>query len=266
MREFGKHYFRHACWACSSLFVIGALTFAVWRSSRLSGPRYQGVTLVSWLMRRQHLDRSDPALELVTANAIKTIGTNALPCLLQMAFCRDSHLKEKLLSILPTRFRLSYGVLRDDEYSALAREGFNVLGPTAKPVIPSLTSLLFHSNQTTRGTAAEMLGAIGPPAEGAIPELIQMIRSTNSHSQQDAILALGGIHSRPDVVIPALIEQISADKPKVSRISALIALASFERDASRAVMSIEKLTSDPDPAVRNYATNTLLQITVPSSH
>jgi hypothetical protein len=239
------------------LFVVSV----AWNALAPIGPAYQGKRLSSWLV---HLVEDEVISTNDVANdqaAIRQIGTNALPTLLIMASRRDSWLKREILSAFPDEVKFRLRLFTDDDYYRFAREGFQILGPIAKPIIPVLIEHLNNKNPQVRDVAADLLGSIGPSAEDAVPALVERFKHERAGEQRGIINALGSIRRQPAVVVPLLTTQLDdSNTTKVNRISALIALAGYGSDATQAVSAVERFLNDPDPPTRIYATNALEQI------
>jgi HEAT repeat protein len=256
----------------SAVFILLAIVAALVGlrlAQRPPEPAYQGRSLTVWLIR--HADHSvveivDDEARIQAENAIRQIGTDALGPLLRMAMVHDSPLKAKALALFPDELRLRLGFRDEYDYSELARDGFHILGPIAKPLVPILIDLLNDKNPDVCLTATELLGSIGPSVENAVPSLIGRFKSADADLQRAIMNGLGSIHSRPALVVPLLVKQIEDSRTsKINRISALIALADFQLEAKPALPAIRRLLTDADPAIRNYATNAVRQIEPDSS-
>src|SRR5436309_7286928 len=100
--------------------------------------------------------------------AIRQIGTNALPALITMLRSKDSKPKEKLF-VWSTKQPISW--LRSQGASErrwLANEGFRVLGEEAEPAIPVLIEMLKDRDEVGVPVTTDALMAIGPKAFLAI--------------------------------------------------------------------------------------------------
>jgi hypothetical protein len=97
----------------------------------------------------------------------------------------------------------------------------------------------------------------------SVATLLDLLRDTNSPYSPDAAAVLGNMLSNdiqlPDTVRPALICGLRDPRPSVRK-HAAIAIGNLREDAEPAVSSLLDLWHDPDPAVRENATNALYQI------
>jgi HEAT repeat protein len=98
------------------------------------------------------------------------------------------------------------------------------------------------------------LRVLGPAAKGAIPDLAQVINDPKSaFSARSAIFALVGLGDQAvPVLLAGLTNQISRHR--------LVFVELMGTNALPAVPSLIKLLADPDPGIRNAATNALLKI------
>ena len=148
---------------------------------RAKEPIYQGRSLTEWLgdcsvhppwgfgEYPRAFNRRVPAAR----QAVKEIGTNAIPVLLSMLQAGDSteNLKIKMnvllerQSIIRFRFRPGY------DYRDLAVFGFEILGKKAAPAAPELIGLLNGKHSSVRYEVIYALGRIGPAAKDAVPAL-----------------------------------------------------------------------------------------------
>ena len=150
-----------------------AVAFAVWPRER--EPEYQGKKLSDWLMlysEQFHIDGYDDTPELrQSSNAVRQIGSNAIPYLLKWIEYERPTWRDKLFAAATKvqffrRRAMVEMLLGQGEYRAdLARIGFEILGPEASPVVPKLVTLMNDSTSpfasATRlsrwGAAEEML-------------------------------------------------------------------------------------------------------------
>src|SRR5277367_5744178 len=124
----------------AAIAVVALLLLAGfgWPLLRAQEPAYQGRRLNAWLYEVWYLDGGvDPEAE----KAVRQIGTNAIPYLLELATTRDSALKTKVTAILPEKWFVSY-VTKSAHSHFSAAFGFKALGPGAKTAVPALIKLL----------------------------------------------------------------------------------------------------------------------------
>lgn len=243
-----------------ALFAVAAVTLLAgfgWPLLRAQEPAYQGRRLNAWLYEVWYLDGGvDPEAE----KAVRQIGTNAIPYLLELATTRDSTLKAKVSAALPEKWLVSY-VTKSAHDHFSAAFGFEALGPAAKTAAPALINLLDDKDEDIRKTAARALGSIGPAAQDAIPALIKHLNDPSPYVRSVSADALANIPPRSVQEVPALI-QILNGPPKESDVLflAIERLAQFQSQAKGAVPGILPYLHDPDIATRDCAAKALKQI------
>jgi hypothetical protein len=243
------------------VFILSAaafLTIAVRQVLFPNEPHYHGRGLTAWLYQSRHhtledqYDRQRPARMLEADDAIRQIGTNALPRLLKMLVVKERPPR----SII--EFCYSAAFLLDRKSSRLALSGFEVLGPIARPAVPALINLLNDQDAEIRCQGANGLAAIGPAAADAIPTLLQHMADRDGYVELCSISALGRIHQQPELVVPALLPYLA--KGPLPNPTAMEALAGFGDQAKSAVPALLRLLSHPQRQVRIEATNALQRI------
>src|SRR5439155_15915538 len=126
-------------------------------------PEYQKKRFGAWL---EDLDYSRPSFRREAVpqaeDAVRQIGTDAVPCLIRMMRSYDSPLKKKLVALCSKQsfVRLNFG-LPADKLQWRGALGIYVLGPAGKEAIPELMNLLTNQHAWIRGRAAMALGKIG---------------------------------------------------------------------------------------------------------
>src|SRR5437667_1360208 len=80
--------------ALLGLLVLGAISAVLFQRRE---PEYQGRKLSAWL---EDLRNPSPLTRTNATHAIRRIGTNAMPCLLEMLHSKDSALKVKCMDLV----------------------------------------------------------------------------------------------------------------------------------------------------------------------
>ncbi|MBU6401076.1 MAG: hypothetical protein KGS61_12205, partial [Verrucomicrobia bacterium] len=129
-------------------------------------PVYQGRPLSQWLA---DLDPDQPKEVRAHAHeAIRQIGTNAIPVLMEWFRARDSRLKLRLMELSRKQHLLHLHFTSAHDRCRRAYRACRILGPAAKPVIPGMIELLNDTRTTpTAGNVLVLFGtdAIGPLAQ-----------------------------------------------------------------------------------------------------
>jgi hypothetical protein len=118
--------------ALAALFVV-LLALVAWQRLRGSAPSYQGRTLTAWLSDYSAADDSISMAENKSAamrgagDAIRNMGTNAVPHLLEFARAKDSILKRIIAIILEHQSIVRVNLRTDKEKRHMAVLGFMLL-------------------------------------------------------------------------------------------------------------------------------------------
>jgi len=247
-------------------------------------PVYQGIALSTWLegFHSGEKETHDRAEE-----AVRQMGTKALPPLLKMLRANDSKLKLKLKEWAEKQslFEVQFSSAYDRRVRAV--RGFEALGPVAEPAIPSLIELfkdeevaygasaaliaigpkstlplikaLTNENSQVRVHAAASLGDFGSDAQNVVPALIRSLKDKSSLVRNCAAFSLGVIARDPTNVVPALIVNLHYTHAEV-RAAAAFALDKYGKQAKAAVPALLKALNDQDRIVRIRATSALIKI------
>jgi HEAT repeat protein len=240
-------------------FLAFTLGFA-----RGAEPTYEHQPLSTWLKAFEDA-QSDSADERRAKDAVRAIGTNAVPHLLQMLTEDDINIQQR------------------------AVKGFEILGPIAAPAVPQLSNLITGTNDVIGILAGNSLGNIGAPAlpalmaaltnrhytvvtraalsivdlgtnaSPAIPIFLRHLQSPNHFVRERAADALGSLHIEPAVVIPAL-TNLFGDLSQAAVCISLNSLGQFESVARPVAPAILAMLQDPNENVRMAATNALMKV------
>jgi len=162
--------------------VLGLVAVAIgFICLRPNEPEYQRKRLSQWLEeydRTGAMDKTGPASE-----AIRAMGTNALPYLFAYIKHRDSPLKMKFFGLVQKQHWLKLPPYRENRYFSPALLALKTLGPDANPLVPELLKVFENPDTLKEGGLA--LFSIGP---ASIPALEQACRSSNVFVRADAAL------------------------------------------------------------------------------
>jgi hypothetical protein len=271
--------------------VALALFVGLAESVRAAEPTYKGRTTTSWLQDFAYGRTPDMQKDRQAAEAIRAIGKDALPLLID-------------------RLRISSEPLTDDEiYSTQdfhTLSAFRALGADAIPAIPELIELMDAAHKAAGFSNAEpierlthrkiaftalALKAMGEKAAGplvealaserrerrfgaamalepfeeqsqvVVPALIQVLSDKDEDVRWRAARSLGELHALPEQTVPALARSLREDYAANVRCYVISALEKFGSDADSALPDLRKATNDPDSVVRDYARKALKTIT-----
>jgi hypothetical protein len=247
-------------------------------------PVYGGKRLSQWLDEYQRgipkpEYKGDPQMCARAEEAVRKIGTNAMPWLLQELSAKEATQGGEL----PTNFTSGEAIGR----RWLAATAFNILGPSAKNAtptlirlledkqtsyiatsalggigvesIPVLTQALTNTNACARESAARVLGMFGKEAQSAIPALICCARDKDDSVRGFATFSLGQIGQEPDIGVPVLIANLR-DADHSTRWNAACALAKFGDRAKSAFPALLKVVREDHSDLRETVTEALHQI------
>ncbi len=172
--------------------VLGTLAISVHRNTE---PRYQGHTLTEWLhtglkARSEHfnyqlsgLQIPQPNPELEASSAVKQIGPDAIPFLVEWSQADDTPIRTKVVNWLDMHTPLHFHVETAGERHAMAHLGFVLLGEQAKLALPSLIRLTQAPNSEHRYWAFYCLLACQPDRETLLPVLKRLIHDPDTTIQ-----------------------------------------------------------------------------------
>jgi hypothetical protein len=214
---------KHRTLLIATAFVAVAIASALLLAPNQE-PRYNGRPLSKWV---QVYSQGTPEFS-EAEQAIRTIGTNALPFLLKWirqeppswAGTADRALPQALSETAPARFLID-GLGYETANGAML--AFGVLGTNAAPAIPELVALM--KGTTNRATAVRAIAALSGLGPRALPHILSALSNTNQAGR---------------ATIPHFIVMMAVDLGTNACLPAL-----------RAALQ------DPDPAVRTHASRAL---------
>lgn len=273
------------------LVACGILALAVlWQLLRDREPSYQGRTLSEWVEQAGPAYLWNDSDEQV--KAVRAIGTNAIPTILDWISYEPSPLRKKMAELAET---LPFGIRPDsisfaEERADRAVTVFHILGPRAQAAIPELTrlaltapdqrravrciialthlgpealpsalALVTNSPPHTRSYAILTLHAYGTNAAVAVPILVQYLSDKDNWIAEDAATTLGGFGSLRSVVIQSLTNAMRSLSTQ-ARVRAVEIILQAKAPTSETVPALLPLLTDPEYTVRDATTNVLLEI------
>ena len=150
-----------------------AIVICVSGFHRHAEPTYEGKTLSWWIAQYRAFGYNQPS----SANAVRQIGTNALPFAIAWMTAKEPWWEFKVAT-LTDRIGI-YGVSQKFFDGPFAMRGnglvvFKILGANAAPAIPALTALATDEPGTLRaGTASYALSTMGRPGALALISILQ---------------------------------------------------------------------------------------------
>jgi len=158
-------------------FCLAVLIYAiVWVTSSSNEPSYGGKKLSVWLDEFQALDYTKRAdTNSTQVRAVRTIGTNAIPWLIDELSQNGSALQWRLNQLLNKQKMISYRFPDLNKRLSRASLGFKALGELGEPAIPTLLSLV----EGKPGFVPGALAGIGVPA---VPALQQCLTNSQMYT------------------------------------------------------------------------------------
>ena len=230
-----------------------------------------------------------PAQHIAASQAIRQIGTNAVPHLLRTIYTRDPAWKTRLINVWRKQKWVKVPFRTAIEKQERALPALRQLGPRvvwtwvelltnelasvevqqyaagslaemrggAAPALATLLQLQDHTNYTLRisiGAAIQYCDT-----DGLLSSIHNLRHSPHDNSRASAAWSLGHISKAPDMSIPVLMRAVNDPSPHV-RASAIAALPRFGADALTATNVIFRALNDSERRVRKAATNALNQL------
>ena len=178
------------------LFLVAGVVIYLCRSDE---PSYRGHSLSYWLERTinplAHLRRHEDigAIDFQqdskeSADAVRAIGTNAIPTLLKFVQAKnDSGVKTLFAFLARRRAGLPPQVPAGMGMHLMAPMGFGMLGTNALPAVPALTALTKDSSPEVRMCAFKCLVMIAPlDRKLLVPILVPFGNDPDPGNRQEA--------------------------------------------------------------------------------
>lgn len=184
--------------------------------SRDKEPRYGGRALSEWARMRETRFPDDYGLTADANQAVRSIGTNAIPTALRWLSHEPSPITRitwALLEKLPQSLK-SHFARKHDSRPWDAYEVLSVLGPEARCAIPELTRLAVTCRDASRAhLCVKALVNIGPEA---VPGLTSIITHGQSEVRFYAIVFLAKFGTNAAPAVPALVKSLDDQADNVA--------------------------------------------------
>lgn len=213
-------------------------------------PVYEGRRLSAWLRDLSSGRNGEASTQLPARQAVKEIGTNALPFLLKMLKSQDPEWKSQSVAWLQDTCDLDLSASLAEAQRQRALRGFQALGREAEPAVPELRSLVFGSDNLVALHAVEALRSIGGPQ--VLPVLFEALNHTNPPLRAEAIVALGSARSRARDAVPQLLKELESPD-NLTRIQAAQALGEIATHPELTIPALTRCLADPETGVKAAA-------------
>jgi HEAT repeat protein len=224
------------------ILIFVAVLLLISQFSPSKEPRWQGKPLTEWLDELKQSSGEDTHRQV--AEALRQMGTNSLPLLLDMLHTKDSWLKRKVMVFNRKQSIFQIPVEPAEQRRGLAVEALTMLGPTGKPAIPALGEAL-NGNEPFI-PAAYALAQIGPEA---VAPLAIAVTNQDRQVRIHGIAAMGLLGSNGQAAVPFLLMRLN-DSDKTVRTFAARSLGQIGDGASNAIPILISNLSDPLASVR----------------
>ncbi len=216
----------------SAIVCLIAVPFA-----RAAEPSYNGKPLSEWLLALEegHTGSGEQVETSDAQAAIRQIGTNGIPVMVDLINVYDDWSAKKVLSKLHNKDLTAYFKWDENPDSRaknlrkLGLNGFSILGTNAESVAPQITKALSYSDE-----AARALTLIGPKGFSA---LTNAINDSNSSVRDAIIRALGKEGGGDPEVIKQLLVNALKDSCTLIRLHAADLLRDKAPDAVIATLT-----------------------------
>lgn len=208
---------------------------------RHTEPAFEGKELSFWLRLydstlRQGAIVTDPVNRAEAERALRAIGSNAIPRLIEMI-----------------RFQGKGSAQQNSEGAS----GFIALQSAGAVAAQSLAGIIeANSSPSSLWAAGRALSAIGPAASNAVPALLQTAVSTNALRRLISIHALNNIRTDAEKVVPLLVRSFHDNDYAVQQ-EAVSGVGKWGNEAKQAVPALVLLTKDRNPRLRRVACGAL---------
>jgi HEAT repeats len=224
--------------------LTALMTVTACKKSKYDGLSYGGRSFSQWYHRWcDATDNGDKAVEKEARDAMKQIGTNVIPFLLQDL--RAEVEQEKEPQIPPAVV-------------------FRILGPAGAPAVPELEAMMQQTNIAALNQPATCLVGIGDEALASISRLL-----TNSHSptryhtafQFSGSLVHSEIFTRGGNLLKVIdpLARCCEDSDPYTAIAAIRALAAINMDPATTTPALRAALQSPNKEVRDEAAAALAQ-------
>jgi len=233
-------------WRFAIFAGLLTLLLIVWVCLRQDSRRlvYHAKPLTVWLQTYTSSARGSPEWKEAD-EAVRYIGTNAIPELLHLLHAKDSALKLRLVALAQKQRLIKIHFVPAAQRNIQASRAFIVLGDTAKGAVPALVKMFDERLSTDSLSAIEdALTWIGPAAKPAIPVLLRTATNSNSRVRANALWALGEVHAEPQLCVPALMQGLN-DSDDWARLCAAHALGMFGTNAQPAIPALTEMAKLP---------------------
>jgi hypothetical protein len=197
--------------------LIAGLGGVAWQVSRPREPVYQGKPLSFWVGSCESAMNGSVAYRQAE-EAIRQIGTNAIPTLLLWLRANDSPLTSEVFELATRQHFIKVRHTSAYRRNGQAQDVFRRLGTSAKAAVPELSKIYDQNiSASSQCPTAGALAWIGSAAKSPVPSLLRGINNPDEGVSLQTIHALGYIDAGLEQVVPALIQCLKDRSPNVKK-------------------------------------------------
>lgn len=254
-------------WSLALVMAGMALVLLLYRHTSDREPSYEGKQLRAWFLqycRASSRYEHDETRREEAVFALRHMGTNALPYLLEQAFStnQDSAFKTNLSAVLralPRAWGFSPFIKAEDRRIESGHV-IHDLKPPAHALLPALTNFLSHSSDPgdpSYHAALFLSGCVGSGGEAAVPYLVRALQQRSGWASGLAAQSLQWLGPQAKAAVPAMIAALPDPFCTHPLIDALGALGP---DARAAIPALQKFLTHTNQANRLQAAVALCRI------
>ncbi len=230
---------------CGVLLVAAVFGVCVWAQWVPREPVYDGKSVSVWL---NDLDPNTGRLSASATNALRHLGTNAIPRLLREASNHSFPIKEIANDLLKKQSILGFRFAPSPDHQAIAQSGFRSLGTMG---IQAVAQGLTNSDRWIRYGCVGQWELCQDYPDILFEPLFHCLQDPGPSVRGRAANALGMLHQKPEQVVPVLIAMLSDSDDNVRGMAAL-GLGLYGDKAKTAFPVLLKMFNAPDKATQMW--------------
>jgi len=235
--------------------ILAVVGMGLWHSlsqKKAADPIYEGKRLSQWI---KELNSPPPGASAAATEAIKAIGTNAIPQLLIEASAHSAP-KAIAIALIENQSLFKLRIVSDSEHQSKALRGLCALGTNgALGVAQGLT----NSDKWIRHGCVGQWDMCTYYPEIVFDPLFGRLKDSEPIVRARAANALGMLHQQPERVVPGLIELLR-DRDVWVRCMAALGLNLYGEPAKPAVPALLVSLTNCSSTFRSFATDALKKL------
>ncbi len=242
---------------CRQTIVVGIAVLAIaasgawWWPKSQDEPVYQGKSLGAWLDERHEPSPGSVVLTKEAEEAVRVIGTDAIPSLMNWLRTSDSSDKH-IANMVVRRLGVPLRVPDSNEMQERAAYGLAALGTVAKPVFPEI-AMIALKDARNEGQRINAINALTNCDADTMKLLAAGLKDPDRNIRLSAISALFHLRVAPDEVCLPALEGALQDQDVQVRESASGTITRFEEELEACAAALEQ----NDPTYRARAARIL---------